>query len=74
MLAFAIGNLAKLPGYWAIGMFEDLDGALAAAGIAGTAVGRQIVRILPDATYRRVLEWLLLLLSVLLLARGLTAI
>lgn len=73
-IAFAIGNLAKLPGYWAIGLLAELDWTLTvqliAAGIAGTAAGRQVVKVLNDETYRRILEVVLLALSILLVARG----
>ena len=78
VLAFAIGNLAKLPGYWVIDALDGLDAVqattLIAVGILGTACGRRIVRILPDQTYRRVLEALLLVLPLLLVANGLMQI
>ena len=77
-IAFAIGNLAKLPGYWAIGLLTKPDWSLTAlliaAGIAGTAAGRRLVQVLDDETYRRVLEAVLLALSVLLVARGMTGL
>ncbi len=72
-IAFAAGNLAKLPGYWALGALEGLDwrltAILAAAGIVGAAIGRWITGRLPEATYIRVIEALLLCLSVLLIGK-----
>lgn len=73
-IAFAVGNLAKVPGYWALGAFEALDLALTAtligAGVIGTVAGRWIVGRLHDATYARVIEGLLLALSLLLIWRA----
>ena len=73
-IAFAAGNLAKLPGYWALGALEGLDlrltATLAAAGIAGAGIGRWITGKLAEATYVRVIEALLLGLSVLLLGKA----
>lgn len=75
-IAFTVCNLAKIPGYWAIGAFEALDWpltvGLVAAGICGTVAGRWITGRLHDATYVRVIEGLLLTLSVLLIGRGAT--
>lgn len=77
-IAFAVGNLAKVPGYWALGQFQALDApltaTLVAAGIAGTVAGRWIVSRLQDATYVRVIEGLLLSLSLILLWRGVAAL
>lgn len=73
-IAFAIGNLVKLPAYWAIGALGELEpdlfALLAAAGIAGTVAGRRLVARLPERTYRQVIETILLGLSVLLVVRG----
>ncbi len=73
-IVFAAGNIAKLPGYWALGALEGLDWSLtailAATGIFGAAIGRWITGKLPEATYLRVVEALLLSLSVLLLAKA----
>lgn len=74
-IAFAAGNLAKLPGYWAIGALEGLDlgltlGLLVAGGI-GTIAGRWLTARLPDAVYLRAIEGLLLVLSILLIGRAL---
>ncbi len=75
-IAFAVGNLAKVPGYWALGQFEALDWSLTltliSAGIAGTVAGRWIVGRLHDATYVRVIEGLLFTLSLLLIWRAAT--
>ncbi len=77
-IAFAVGNLAKVPGYWALGQFEALNWPLTltliAAGIAGTVVGRWIVGRLHDATYLRVIEGLLLCLSLLLIWRAVSVV
>ena len=73
-IAFAAGNLAKLPGYWALGALDGLDwrltALLAAAGILGAGAGRWIVARLPQSVYVRVIEALLLCLSVLLVGRA----
>ena len=74
-IAFAAGNLAKLPGYWAIGALEGLDlgltlGLLVSGG-AGTLAGRWLTARLPDAVYLRGIEILLLILSILLIGRAL---
>ena len=73
-IAFAIGNLVKLPAYWAIGQLDGLNwgliGALSVAGLAGTFAGRWLVARLSDAHYMRVIQILLFVLSVILLIRG----
>lgn len=74
-IAFAAGNLAKLPGYWAIGALQGLEvgltlGLLASGGI-GTLVGRLATARLPDAVYTRVIEGVLLALSILLIVKPL---
>ncbi len=73
-IAFAIGNLAKLPGYWALGQLDALDLRLTAllvvSGIAGTFAGRVVTGRLSDDQYRRVIELLLLVLSLLLLGKA----
>ena len=77
-IAFAIGNLAKVPGYWALGQFEALDwsltGALIASGIVGTVAGRWIVGRLHDRTYVLLIEGLLLALSLLLIGKGASSV
>ena len=73
-IAFTVGNLAKLPGYWVIGALDRLDWGLTAlliaAGICGTFLGRRIVEILPEDAYRTAIKALLLLLSVVLVTKG----
>ncbi|PJE26364.1 hypothetical protein SAMN06297129_3705 [Pseudooceanicola antarcticus] len=73
-IAFAIGNAVKLPAYWSLGQLEGLDwpliAGLAAAGIAGTVMGRYLTHRLSEALYMRVIQGMLFLLSVILLARG----
>lgn len=73
-ISFAIGNLVKLPAYWAIGQFSGLHwglvAGLCAAGIAGTYGGRWLTTWLRDETYMKVIESMLFLLSVILLIKG----
>lgn len=73
-IAFAIGNLSKLPAYWAIGQMDGLRWglivALAATGIIGTYIGRWLTHVLPERIYILVLETMLLILSAILLTRG----
>lgn len=73
-LSFAAANLAKLPAYGSIGLFEGLDWglavALAAAGCCGTGIGRWLTTTLPEALYLTVVQALLFLLSCVLLVRG----
>lgn len=73
-IAFAACNLAKLPAYWELGNLQGLDWqltlALAATGIVGTRIGRAISVVLSETTYRRMIEVMLLLLSVTLLGKG----
>jgi uncharacterized membrane protein YfcA len=71
---FAIVNLSKLPGYALAGSFDGLDWTLIpwliGMGILGTAIGRWLTGILPQAIYVRVIEGFLLVLSVILLTKG----
>lgn len=73
-ISFAIGNLAKLPAYYAIGQMEGLDwtrtAILVAAGIMGTFVGRYLTTRMPERLYMQVIQGMLLVLSVILLLRG----
>ncbi|WP_339107875.1 sulfite exporter TauE/SafE family protein [Thioclava sp. GXIMD4216] len=73
-ISFAIGNLAKLPAYFAIGQLDGLNwgliAALAATGILGTFIGRWLTVKLSDTHYVRVIQGMLFLLSVILLAKG----
>ncbi|MFD1344396.1 sulfite exporter TauE/SafE family protein [Litorisediminicola beolgyonensis] len=73
-IAFAIGNLMKVPGYWAIGQLDGLDwvqvALLACVGIAGTFLGRWLTGILPERGYRLLIETMLGVLSAVLLWKG----
>ncbi|WP_138465763.1 sulfite exporter TauE/SafE family protein [Poseidonocella sp. HB161398] len=73
-ISFAIGNLVKLPAYAAIGQLDGLNwgliAGLAAAGVAGTYLGRWLTHLLPEWLYMRTIQVMLLILSVVLLARG----
>ncbi|MEI4472185.1 sulfite exporter TauE/SafE family protein [Frigidibacter sp. MR17.24] len=73
-ISFAIGNLVKLPAYWAIGQLDGLNwgliAGLAVAGIVGTLLGRWLTRKLPEALYVRVIQLMLFALSCILLVRG----
>lgn len=73
-IAFAAGNLAKLPAYWVLGKMNqfnwELTLGLAATGIVGTVIGRAIAKVLSETTYRRMIEIMLFVLSVILLAKG----
>lgn len=77
-VSFAISNFAKLPSYYALGLFDAvnwrLQGGLVLIGIGGTVLGRWIVKRLTDQTFVRVIEVLLLILSVLLLGKAAMAI
>lgn len=78
VIIFAIGNLSKLPGYYALGLFHDIQfglvGTLLVVGIIGTAVGKAIVTRLTDQGYIRVIEVMLLILSVVLFFKAYTLI
>ena len=73
-IVFAIANAAKIPGYAALGMFEGVDWKLVAllsgSGIVGTFIGRWTVKRLTDRTYSRVIEVLLLVLSIMLVIKA----
>ncbi|MBT9386841.1 sulfite exporter TauE/SafE family protein [Pseudooceanicola sp. CBS1P-1] len=73
-ISFAVGNLVKLPAYYAIGQLDGLNwgliAGLALAGIIGTIGGRALTKVLPEHTYVRMIQVMLLILSVILLARG----
>ncbi len=73
-ITFALANFAKIPSYYALGLFEGLDwtlaAGLAAVGIAGTFVGRWMVKRMSDRVFMRVIEVLLLLLSMILLTKA----
>ena len=73
-IAFAIGNVVKIPAYFAIGQLDDLNwglvSILAGTGILGTFFGRWLTSKLKDQTYIKVIQILLFILSILLLFRG----
>lgn len=73
-ICFAFGNLVKLPAYFAIGQLDGLNwllvAVLAVAGISGTFIGRWLTHVLPQATYMRVIQIMLFVLSIILLAKG----
>ncbi|MBT9384571.1 sulfite exporter TauE/SafE family protein [Pseudooceanicola sp. CBS1P-1] len=73
-ISFAIGNLAKLPAYWAIGQLDGLNWGLIAGlvvfGVGGTFIGRWLTHILPQALYMKIIQVFLLALSVILLIKG----
>jgi uncharacterized membrane protein YfcA len=77
-ISFAIGNFAKLPGYYALGFFEALNWQLVVmltgVGIVATAAGRWIIKQLSDQTYVRVIEVLLFVLSIVLFWKAFTLI
>ena len=76
-ITFAITNLAKIPSYASLGLFEGIDWSLlillAAVGITGTIAGRWLTHRLTDHTYVRVIEMLLFMLSLTLLAKAASA-
>lgn len=66
-ILFAIVNAVKLIPYWALGQlsFANLEVAavLVPFGIAGTFAGAKLVRVLPQATFFRLVELALFLVS-----------
>lgn len=77
-ITFALANFAKIPSYYALGFFEGLDwtliAGLAAVGIASTFLGRWMVKTMSDKLYMRVIEVLLLALSLILLTKAITSV
>ncbi len=73
-ITFAVINLLKLPAYGALGLMDRLDptltGALCVAAIIGTFAGKRLAMALPDHVYLRLIEILLLILSLRLLWQG----
>ena len=73
-ISFGIANFTKVPGYHALGYFEDLNWTiaigLATVGICGTVVGRWLVKTLSDRVFGKVIELLLLALSLILIAKA----
>ncbi|MGG7564534.1 sulfite exporter TauE/SafE family protein [Rhodovulum sp. DZ06] len=75
VLVFAGVNLSKLPAYWAAGVMEipslRLLAMMGAVAIAGTMVGRQVTKRLSPESYMRIVQALLLVVSVQLVWKGL---
>ncbi|MCV6594053.1 MAG: sulfite exporter TauE/SafE family protein [Silicimonas sp.] len=76
-ITFALANFAKIPSYYALGFFDGLNwglvAGLAIVGLIGVAAGRWLVKVMSDKVYTRVIEVLLLMLSLILLTKaGLT--
>ena len=73
-ITFALANFAKIPSYHALGYFEGLDWplvvGLSTVGLASTFLGRWLVKRLSDHIYMRVIEVLLLCLSLILLTKA----
>lgn len=73
-IAFAVGNVAKIPSYASLGLFEGIDwtllAILTAVGILGTVIGRWLIKKLSDSAFTRVIEVLLLVLSIMLLSKA----
>lgn len=73
-ITFAVSNLFKIPSYYALGFFEGLNwsliAGLSAVGLVGTVVGRWLVKTLSEKIYGRVVEILLLILSLVLLVKA----
>lgn len=77
-IVFAAINLAKLPAYWSIGLFERTDlmavWPLLAAALAGTVLGYRLTLVLPERIYMAIIQILLFLLSVRLVWDGVAAL
>ncbi len=77
-VTFGITNLAKIPSYYSLGLLNDPNWMLIAwmgiIGLVGTVVGRWMVKAMSDAIYTRVIELLLLMLSVILLTKAALAV
>lgn len=77
-ITFALANFAKIPTYYALGFFEGLNwglaAVLAAIGIGATFIGRWMVKTMSDKVYMRIIEVLLLILSVILLTKAALAV
>ena len=74
VITFAALNLAKLPAYGVLGLFETWDfglmALLATIAICGTYIGKRVVQWLSEVTYRRVILILLFILSLRLVITG----
>ena len=72
-ITFAIVNFAKIPSYNALGFFDGLNWPLAAGlagvGILGALLGRLLAE-MPEPLYMRIIEVLLLALSLILIFKA----
>ncbi|MYA87377.1 MAG: hypothetical protein F4X97_02785 [Boseongicola sp. SB0662_bin_57] len=72
-ITFAIVNFAKIPSYSALGFFDGLNWPLAAGlagvGVLGAFLGRLLVG-MPEPLYMRIIEILLLALSLVLIVKA----
>lgn len=77
-VTFAIANMAKIPSYAALGFFDGLNWTLvfglAAVGLGGTFIGRVLVKRMSDSVYMRVIEILLLILSIILIWKAISGL
>ena len=75
-VAFAVVNFAKIPSYDALGFFDGLDwplaAGLAAVGVIGALLGRLLLARTPEPLYMRIVEVLLLALSLILIFKAAT--
>lgn len=76
-LVFAAINLFKLPAYASVGMMSGVHLPslfwMAAVASVGAVLGRRLAQWLPEAVYMLVIQALLLVVSVYLVGKGLTA-
>jgi uncharacterized membrane protein YfcA len=77
-MVFTAINFAKLPGYFALGLFDTMSAKAlllpCLAGVAGAFAGRWAAIVLPPKAYIRIIQWLLLALSLRLLWQGVTGL
>ena len=73
-ITFAIVNFAKIPSYNALGFFDGLNWPLAAGlagvGVLGAFLGRLLLAWMPEPLYMRIIEILLLVLSLILIFKA----
>lgn len=73
-IAFMAVNLSKIPAYWQLGKLQGLNWqvtlALVVTGIVFTRVGRALTLVLSETAYRRLIEGLLFLLSIILIGKA----
>lgn len=77
-ITFAAINLAKLPGYWGLGLFHAVEpatlGVLILTAITGTYAGNRVTRMLPERTYVLFIQTALFLLSLRLVWDGIRSL